>query len=111
MFCFAALADMHTGIMYTNGTGAFPVRSFHNMQYVFVAYIYDLNAILVRAMPSKNDEAMIAAFKDILATLNTREYAPTLNVMDNECSKAVKAHIQRNNMDIHLVPPHNLLAE
>jgi hypothetical protein len=106
MFCFAALADMHTGTMYTNGTGAFPVQSFHNMQYVFVAYIYDLNAILVRAMPSKNDEAMIAAFKDILATLNTRGYTPRLNVMDNECSKAVEAH-RRNNMDIHLFPPHN----
>jgi hypothetical protein len=37
MFCFAALADMHTGTMYTAGTGAFPVRSFRNMQYVFVA--------------------------------------------------------------------------
>jgi len=107
MFCFAALADMHTGTMYTDGTGAFPVQSFRNMQYVFVAYIYDLNAILVRAMPSKNDGAMIAAFTDILATLNARGYAPALNVMDNECSKAVKAHIQNNKMDIHLVPPHN----
>jgi hypothetical protein len=47
-----------------------------------LAYIYDLNAILVRAMPSKNDGAMIAAFTDILATLNARGYAPTLNVMD-----------------------------
>jgi hypothetical protein len=32
------------------------------MQYVFVVYIYDLNAILVRAMPSKTNGAMIAAF-------------------------------------------------
>ncbi len=47
MFCFAALADLHTGMMYTDGTGAFLVRSFWNMQYVFVAYIYDLNAILI----------------------------------------------------------------
>jgi hypothetical protein len=77
------------------------------MQYVFVAYIYDLNAILVRAMPSTNNGAMIAAFTDILATLNVRGYAPTLNVMDNECSKAVEAHIRSNKMDIHLVPPHN----
>ena len=77
------------------------------MQYVFVAYIYDLNAILVRAMLSKNDGAMIVAFKDILATLNTHGYAPTLNVMDNECSKAINAHIWSHNMDIHLVPPHN----
>ena len=27
--------------------------------------------------------------------------------MDNECSKAVAAHIRKNDMDIHLVPPHN----
>ena len=106
MVCFAALADMHTGTMYTDGACAFPVQSFRNMQYIFVAYIYDLNAILVRAMPSKNDGAMIATFKDILVTLNTtRGYAPTLNVMYNECSKAVEAHIWSHNMDIHLVPP------
>jgi hypothetical protein len=50
---------------------------------------------------------MIAAFTDILANLNARGYSPTLNIMDNECSKAVKAHIQSNHMDIHLIPPHN----
>ncbi len=83
MFCFAALADLHTRTMYTNGTGAFPMRSFCNMQYVFEAYIYDLNAILVRAMPSKTDGAMIAAFTDILANLNARRYSPKLNLMGN----------------------------
>jgi hypothetical protein len=92
--------------MYTNGPGAVPVQSFHNMQYVFVVYVYDLNAILVRAMPSKNDSAMIAVFTDILVNLNAHGYAPMLNMMDNECSKAVKAHIRSNHMDIHLVP-HN----
>jgi hypothetical protein len=107
MFCFAALADLHTGTMYTDLTGAFPVRSSKNMQYVFVAYIYNLNAILVRAMPSKNNAAMIAAFSDIFSTLAVHGYAPTLNVMDNECSKAVEAHIKANKMKVHLVPPHN----
>ncbi len=107
MFCFAALADLHMGTMYTDLTSAFPVRSFKNMQYVFVAYIYDLNAILVRAMPSKDKAAMIAAFSDIFSTLAAHGYAPTLNVMDNECSKAVKAHIKANKMNVHLVPPHN----
>jgi hypothetical protein len=107
MFCFLALADLHTGTMYTNSTGAFPVQSFCSMQYVFVAYIYNLNAIHVRAMPSKTDGAMIAAFTDILADLNARGFSPMLKVMDNECSKAIKAHIQSNHMDIHLVPPHN----
>ncbi len=27
--------------------------------------------------------------------------------MDNKCSKAVKAHIKANKMNVHLVPPHN----
>jgi hypothetical protein len=37
MFCYAALANLHTGTMYTDGTSAFLVHSFWNMQYVFVA--------------------------------------------------------------------------
>jgi len=58
-------------------------------------------------MPSKNDGAMIATFTDILATLNARGYVPALNVMYNECFKAVEANIRSNKMDIQLVPPHN----
>ncbi len=49
MFCFTALAARNTGTMYTNLLGTFPIHSFKSMQYIFVAYIYDLNAILVRA--------------------------------------------------------------
>jgi hypothetical protein len=52
VFFFAALADANAGTMYSNLTGAFPVRSFKNMQYVFVAFVYDLNAIIVHAMPT-----------------------------------------------------------
>jgi hypothetical protein len=50
---------------------------------------------------------MILAFSDICSTLAAHGYAPTLNIMDNECSKAVKAHIKANKMNVHLVPPHN----
>jgi hypothetical protein len=53
MFCFAALANLNIGTMYTNLPGAFPLHSFKSMQYIFIAYIYDLNAILVHAMPSR----------------------------------------------------------
>jgi hypothetical protein len=102
MFCFATLVRT-----YTNLPGAFLIRSFKFMQYIFVAYIYDLNAILVCAMPSKNNAAMITAFTKILATLAARGYKPTLNVTDNLCSKMVEAYIESNKMDIHLVPPHN----
>jgi hypothetical protein len=58
-------------------------------------------------MPSRNDGTMITAFTNILTDLNACGYAPTLNVMDNECSKAVEAHIRTNSMDIHLDLLHN----
>ncbi len=107
LFCFTALADANTGTMYTDLTGAFPVQSFKNMQYIFVAYVYDLNAIIVRPMPSRSDAAFIAAFTDVFATLQARNYVPQLNVMDNECSKAVERHICTEKLNIQLVPPHN----
>jgi hypothetical protein len=107
MFCFAAHANANTGMMYTDLTGASPIRSFKNMQYIFVAYIYDLNAIIIRLMQSCTDAAMITAFTEVFAGLCARDYQPALNVMDNECSKAVEKHIRSNKMDIQLILLHN----
>jgi len=108
VFFFAALANNIMGTMYTDITGAFPVRSFKGMQYIFVAYVYDLNAIIVRAMPSRTYASMVTAFTEVITTLRARGYHPTLNVMDNECSAAVEKYIRRSeNISIHLIPPHN----
>ncbi len=107
MFCFAALANANTGTMYTDLTGSFPVRSFKNMQYMFVAYVYDLNVIIVHAMPTRSDTAMITAFKEVIAVLQTRGYCPTLNVMDNKCSTVVEQYISSEKINVQLVPTHN----
>jgi hypothetical protein len=107
VFCFAALAGAITGTMYTDITGAFPVRSFKSRQYIFVVYIYDLNAIIVRAMPSRTDAAMVKAFNEVISTLKIGGYTPTLNVMDNKCSAAVEAYIKSERIGIQMVPPHN----
>ena len=107
MFCFAALADMNDGTMYTDLTGQFPVRSYSNMVYIFVAYVYDANAIIARAMPSRDAAAMIDAFNDIIQHLDNKGYKPNLDVMDNECSKTVEAFIRKQKIDIQLVAPHN----
>jgi hypothetical protein len=93
MFCFAALTNAMLGTMYSNITGAFLVRSFKNMQYIFVPYIYNLNAIIVQPMPYCTNALFIAAFSKVSAILRARNYQPALNVMDNECSKAVEKHI------------------
>jgi hypothetical protein len=107
MFCFAALADAMTGTMYMDLTGAFPVRSFKNMIYIFVAYIYDLNAIIVCPMALCTDASFIAAFNKVFAILCAWNYQPALNVMDNKCSKVVEKHIRAKRKMLQLVPPHN----
>jgi hypothetical protein len=47
MFWFATLTNATLGMMYTNITGAFPIWSFKNIRYIFVAYIYGLNEIIM----------------------------------------------------------------
>jgi hypothetical protein len=77
------------------------------MQYIFVAYVYDLNAIIICAMPTRTDAAMITAFNKVIEVLRIRGYHPALNVMDNECSTAVERYIRSEKINIQLVPPHN----
>jgi hypothetical protein len=83
MFCFAALANDIMGTMHTNITGACPVCSFKSMQYVFVAYINDLTAIIIWAMPSCTNAYMVQAFTEVISILESGGYHPALNIMDN----------------------------
>jgi len=81
------------------------------MQFIFVAYVYDLNAIIVRTMPSRTDASMVTAFTEVITTLKTGGCRPTLNVMDNECSTAVEKYIRSEQINIRLVPPDNHVIE
>ena len=47
IFCYAVLADENEGTIYSDQTGRFPVRSYSGKNYIFVAYIYSKNAILL----------------------------------------------------------------
>ncbi len=70
MFCFATLADTTTCTMYMDLTGAFPVKSFKNMIYIFIACIYDLNAIIVCPRALRTDASFIATFTKVFAILH-----------------------------------------
>jgi hypothetical protein len=93
MFCFAPLADATLSTMYNNITGAFPIQSFKNMQYIFVTYIYNINTIIMQPMPSCTDSLFITTFSEVFVILRARDYQTALNVMDNKCSKAVEKQI------------------
>jgi hypothetical protein len=104
VFCFAVLANAITGTMDTDITSAFPVCSFKSMQYMFVAYIYNLNAIIVRAMPSRTNASTVQAFTKVISILKAEGYHPALNVMDNKCSAMVKKYIRSESINIQLTP-------
>ena len=105
--CYTALADTNKGTVYTDLPGPFPTRSIRNMQYIFVCYVYEANTILVRPMKSRSDACMVAAYKDIYEYLELVNQKPTLNVTDNEASKAVQAYIKSKDDDWQLAEPDN----
>ncbi|KAL7527155.1 hypothetical protein ACHAWF_008701, partial [Thalassiosira exigua] len=106
-FCHAALADSVKGTVYTDITGRFPARSYKGNQYIMLAYVYQTNSILVRAMKSREATEQVEAMQDIYEYLTKRGYKPRLNVMDNECSKTLRDYIEGEKVKIQLVEPDN----
>ena len=100
LFCFAALADTMSKTLYTDITGRFPVLSYRGHQYIFLAYVYDVNAILVRPMKSRTATSIQSAFTDIYDYLKKRNLSPKLHVMDKECFKDIKHFVAANNTTI-----------
>ena len=45
--------------------------------------------IMVRTMKSRKDEDMVTMSKEVYGELKTKGHQPKLDVLDNECSKAV----------------------
>eukprot|EP00804_Cyclotella_cryptica_P024369 CCRYP_020067-RA/>CCRYP_020067-RA protein AED:0.42 eAED:0.30 QI:0/0/0/1/0/0/2/0/521 len=105
LFIGATIGEQNPGTVYTDQTGNFPVRSFHGNRCQFVAYDYRSNAILVRALKDQTDASLLTAFQDVYAYLTKRGFRPRLNVMDNQCSKAIQQFIESSNAQIQLVNP------
>ena len=107
IFVYAALADNIDGVMYSDITGCFPVEPYWGMQYIFIAYIYDENVILMRPMKNGIDACTVSVFKEIYEYLKERKFKSKLHVIDNECSKAVHAFIKEKEVHIQIVKPGN----
>ena len=63
IFCCAALANNIDGTLYIDLTGRFPIRSYKENQYIFLAYVYDANFILVSSMKNRTIESMLERSK------------------------------------------------
>ena len=76
------------------------------MQYIFVCYVYEANSILVKPMKIRIDESYLESYKEMYKELEANGFKPTLNVTDNECSKAVQNYITSKRFKYQLVEPH-----
>ena len=107
VFYFTALTDTTKGTIYSDSTGRFPLQSYAGMQYIFIAYICDQNYIIIRPMKNRSDASMTKVFKDVYRILQQKGTNPSLHVLDNECSKAIKTFVADQQTVIQLVEPHN----
>jgi hypothetical protein len=91
---------------YTDLTGRFPHQSSRGNNYIFVAYNYDGNAILVEPMKNRDAETIITTWNTIHKRLTKNGIATTHYILDNECSAAFKETLRQHDITFELVPPH-----
>ncbi|KAL7501873.1 hypothetical protein ACHAXN_001014, partial [Cyclotella atomus] len=93
VFCYAALADKHTGTLYTDATGALPAVTLEGHQYYFVAYAYDINYIFAIPIRNVKDESILEAFDNVFQELKEKGYKPSFNVTDNQATTPIKEYL------------------
>eukprot|EP00804_Cyclotella_cryptica_P021893 CCRYP_000851-RA/>CCRYP_000851-RA protein AED:0.26 eAED:0.15 QI:0/0/0/1/0/0.33/3/0/868 len=107
VFCYATLADKHTGTMYTDATGALPAVSLDGNQYYFIAYAYDPNYVFAIPIHNLRDETILKAFDEVFQELKTKGLKPTFNVTDNQAAQSIKTYLTNVQTKWQFVEPNN----
>jgi len=105
--CYAALADKHSGTLYTDATGALPAVTLEGNQYYFVAYAYDLNYMFALPISNLRDETILRAFDEVFQELKSKGFKPTFNVTDNQAATPIKKYLSKEQTSWQFVEPNN----
>lgn len=89
---------------YSDQTGKFPVQSSRGYNYVMVVYDYDSNAILSTPLKTRQAGELTSAWTKLHSRLQLNGYAPTLHILDNECSDELKQAFKKYDVDFQRVP-------
>ena len=95
MFCYAALADKKTRIIYTDATGVLPVMSMEGNQYYYIVYDYDHNYIFAKPISDLKAETIVNCMAKIFTTIERKGYAKKLNIMDNMATTKIKEYLTK----------------
>jgi len=90
--------------MYTDQTGAFPVRSRRGNRYIMIMFEMDGNSIMSEPMKDITSGAIISAYQKLIKRLRLAGITPKNHILDNECSEDFKQAIRDNGMTYELVP-------
>ena len=93
--------------VYLDQTGRFPYRSRNRMQYSFVLYSYDTNAILVEPLKNRTVQDLLRAYATIITCLSDRGYKPNIHFFDNEAPYILQQYNTQQKIKYQLVPPHS----
>ncbi len=107
MFVFAAFADKHTGILYSDLTGTFPFILLEGNVCFPVVYHYETNAILALPVANFSNDSILAAYQQQFEFLKSKGHKIKLNVMDNQASQVIKNYLTLKKCDTLLVEPNN----
>ncbi len=107
LYCFAAFADKHTGMIYNDLTGTFPFMSLEGNVCFLVVYHYENNAILALPISGFIDNVIFRAYKEIYEMIELKGFVIRFNVMDNQASKVIKQFLTSKQCELMLVEPNN----
>ena len=107
-FCWAAIADTKNKTVYIDLAGKFPYCSFEGNKYIFVAYDYNSNAIIVRPMPNREAATIVSTFQGICNMLDKKQRKPQFCLLDNEASNAIKDFLSMSQLSINLFRPRSI---
>ena len=81
--------------------------SLDGMQYFFIAYDYDTNYIFAKPISNLKDKTIIEAFESVFNESKDKGHKPTSNVIDNQCTKPIKAFLEKENCKWQFIKPTN----
>ena len=95
------------GMISTDQTGRFPVKSNKGKSYIMVLYNYDSNGILATTMKSRKAPDLVAAYNELHQQLLDGGIKPVLQRLDNEVSKVLIQAIKNKGIDYQLASPND----
>jgi hypothetical protein len=107
IFSFAAFADKHTGVLYSDLTGSFPFMPLEGNVCFLVIYHYKTNAIMALPIANFTDNSIFTAYVKQFELLESKRHMIKLNVMDNQACCIIKNYLLSKQCDLMLVEPNN----